>query len=119
MKDDVDRAEIAKANELIDGMSTFKESLENAITHLERNSGGSLWKVFEELITNNSILKKISEFKLAPVKPCILEFADGGPGVGVRLLCFTILTDVPEFIVQRILVDGGSLKWEEYEQYHA
>ena len=34
MKDDVDRAEIAKANELIDGMSTFKESLENAITHL-------------------------------------------------------------------------------------
>ena len=36
MKDDVDRAEIAKANELIDGMSTFtEESLENAITHLK------------------------------------------------------------------------------------
>lgn len=74
---------------------------------------------------------------LALVKPCILELTDGGPGVGVRLLCFTILTDVPEFIVQRMipvrmkqlersnacigdaLVNGGSLKWEDCEQYNA
>ena len=71
-----------KANELIGCMSTFTESLENAITQLEANSGERLWQVFEGLINNNIILK-ISEFNLAPVKPWISELTDGGPGVGM------------------------------------
>lgn len=46
MKNDVDRAEIAKAIELTGCMSTFTglESLENAITQLEANSGERLWQ---------------------------------------------------------------------------
>lgn len=52
---------------------------ESEITHLERNSGENLSQVFEGLITNNSILQKISEFKLPPVKACILELTYGRP----------------------------------------
>lgn len=61
-----------------------------------------MWQVFEGLINNNIILKKISELNLAPVKPCILELTDGGPDVGVsnfevrfrdaEIAFFTILT---------------------------
>ena len=92
------------------------------------------------------VLKKISEFNLAPVKPCILELTDGGPGVGVsnfdvrfrdaeiallhnsgrraRLHLATI-NDSARNEAERsnacigdALVDGGSLKWEYYAQYH-
>ena len=145
MKNDVDRAEIAKANELIGCMSAFTESLENAITQLEANSGEGLWQVFEGLINDNIILKKISEFNLAPVKTCILELTDGGPGVGVsnfevrfrdaeiallhnsdrRARLHRATNDSGQNEAERsnackgdALVDGGSLKWEYYEQYH-
>lgn len=120
------------------------ESLENAITQPEANSGERLWQVFMGLINDNIILKKISEFSLAPVKPCILELPDGGQGVGVSnfevgfsdaeiallhnsdrhagLHCAT--NDSGQNEVEQsnagkgdALVDGGSLKWEYYEQY--
>ena len=67
-------------------------------------------KVFDGLITDgNQVLKKISEFNLPPVEPCILELTDGGPGVGVtnvevkfrdaEIALLTIQTDVLEYIV--------------------
>lgn len=145
MKDDIDQAEIAKAKELIDCMSTFTESLKNAITHLETSSGERLWQVFEGLVNDNSILKKMSEFNLATVKPRILELTNGGPGVGVssfevrfrdaeiallhnsdrRVRVHRATNDSGQNEAERsnacigdALVDGGSLKWEYYEQYH-
>ena len=141
IKDDVDRAQIAKANELIECMSTFTEFLESTITHLERNSRETLWLVFEGLITRNTILKKTSEFKLAPVKPCILKLTDRGPGVEmsnfeVRFRDAEIAllhnsdrrarvvgatndsgqneAECSNACIDDALVDGGSLKWEYY-----
>lgn len=90
-------------------------------------------------------MKKISEFNLAPVKPCILELTDGGPGVGVsnfevrfrdaeiallqnsdrRAKLHSATNDSGQNEAERsnacigdVLVSGGSLKWEYYEQYH-
>ena len=69
-------------------MSAFTVS-RTAITQLEANSEERLWEVFEGLINDNVILKKISEFNLGSVKPCILELTDGGPGIE-RVRCHAI-----------------------------
>ena len=73
-----------KATEIFDVLSTMTESLDNPTSPLETKSGKKLWKVLDGLITDgNQVLKKISEFNLPPVEPCILELTDGGLGVGV------------------------------------
>ena len=82
----VDPAEILLGNELTgtDIIIQLTEGLQKALDDLQTKSGDSLWNIYEKLANlGNKLLQKISQYKLALVKPCILKLTDGGPGVGV------------------------------------
>ncbi|CAB3997159.1 Transient receptor potential cation channel subfamily A member 1 [Paramuricea clavata] len=82
----VEPAEILLGNELtgVDIIIQLTEGLQKALDDLQTKSGDSLWNIYEELTNlEKKLLQKISEYKLAPVKPNILELTVGGPGVRV------------------------------------
>jgi hypothetical protein len=142
----VEPAEILLGNELtgVDIIIQLTEGLQKALDDLQIKSGDSLWNTYEELTNlGNKLLQKISEYKLAPVKPNILELTDGGPGVGVsnfevrfrdaeiamlhksdrRTRIHRATNDSGQNEAERsnacigdALVDGGSLHWEYYKE---
>mgnify|MGYP001795890039 CR=1 FL=1 len=117
-----------------------------ADTHLETNPRDRLWEVFNELVNDcKSVINKLSEFNLAPVKPCILELTDAGPGVGVSNLEVKFRdaeiallhnsdrrarvhraaedsgqneTERSNAYIGDAMVDGGTLDWEYYKRYY-
>ncbi|XP_070539440.1 uncharacterized protein [Ptychodera flava] len=84
-KNELSPQEKAYTSELLDQLDEIDDTVNGMLVDLAELTGLKLWKMYTHLISQcDTLLSKITEMRLPPVRPIVCELTDAGPGVGIR-----------------------------------